>query len=80
MGTEWHQFFNSKGQELVEFLLTRKKKKMSLLDQQITELKSSLELVQSSAEFARLSGELKNKMVKWDKEVQEKKRNTFIRD
>lgn len=78
--SEWHQFFNSKGQELIKFLLTRKRKKMVLINQQITELKSLLEPTQNSPDFSRLSGELKNKMLKWDKEAQEKKLTKFIRD
>lgn len=77
---EWYQFFNNRGQELIDFLLIRKRKKMLLLDKQISELKSLLEPLQNSPDFLRLSGELKNKMVKWDTEVQEKKRNKFIRD
>lgn len=53
---------------------------MKMLYKQITELKSKIEPLQESPDFSKLSGELKNKMVKWDKEVQDKKKNKYIRD
>lgn len=77
---EWHDFFDKKIQELIDFLLLRKQRKMTILDKQIGELKSKIEPLQNSPDFSRLSGELKNEMMKWDKEIQEKKKNKYIRD
>lgn len=45
---------------------------MGLTNQQITALKGLLEPAQNSPDFSRLSGELKNKMLKWDKEGEKK--------
>lgn len=77
---EWGDFFTSKGLELVGFLLSRKRRKMTQLDIQIMELKSTMESHKESEEFLRLSAELKNKLQKWDYEIQNKKKKKFIRD
>lgn len=77
---EWEKFFTDKGLELIEFLLARKRRKMTLLETQIAELKSSIESHKESEEFLRLAAELKNKLVKWDYETQNKKKKKYIRD
>ncbi|PIO13460.1 hypothetical protein AB205_0035140, partial [Aquarana catesbeiana] len=77
---EWGDFFTSKGLELIDFLLSRKRRKMILLETQIAELKSSIESHKESEEFLRLSAELKNKLIKWDHETQNKKKKKYIRD
>ncbi|XP_077327470.1 uncharacterized protein LOC143961999 [Lithobates pipiens] len=68
------------GLELMEFLLKRKQRKMTILDSQINEIKHSIESFKDTPDFIRLSVELKDKMSKWDFEVQNKKKKKFIRD
>lgn len=68
--SEWSGFFIKKGFELLELLLTRKRRKMRTLDSQIKDITSSLESLKDSEEFLKLSGELKNKLTKWDLETQ----------
>lgn len=51
-----------------------------MLNKQIADLKIKMEPLQNATDFTRLSGELKNKMIKWDKEIQDKKKNKYIRD
>lgn len=53
---------------------------MIQLETQIAELKHSIESHKESEEFLRLSAELKNKLVKWDYETQNKKKKKYIRD
>lgn len=65
---EWGDFFTSKDLELVDFLLSWKRRKMTQLETHIRELKSS-ESHKESEEFLRLSAELKNKLMKWDSDT-----------
>ena len=77
---EWFNFFTEKGFELIRFLLSRKQRKKLWLESQIKEITDRIERHKDTSEFIRLSGELKNKLEKWDKETQEKKRKKFLRD
>lgn len=45
-----------------------------MLNKQIGDLKTKMEPLQNAIDFTRLSGELKNKMIKWDREIQDKKK------
>lgn len=77
---EWGDFFMRKGVELMELLLRRKQRKMKSLESQIQDLQVHLEPHKDSEEFLRLSGELKQKLAKWDSETQAKKKKKFLRD
>lgn len=78
--SEWSSFFIKKGYELLELLLIHKQSKMKSLDSQIKDITTSLEPLKDSGEFLKLSGELKNKLTKWDFEIQNKKKKKCIRD
>ena len=78
--SEWSSFFIKKGMELMELLLVRKQRKLKILNSQINDITTILEPLKDSEEFLKLSGELKNKLVKWDSEIQNKKKKKFIRD
>lgn len=69
-----------KGIELLDFLLIRKQRKMKTLDAQIRDITNNLEPLKDSEEFLKLSGDLDNKLFKWDLEIQNKNKNKFIRD
>lgn len=60
--------------------MLRKQIKMKLLETQIRELKNIIEPHKESEELLRLSTELKNRLIKWDSEIQNKKNKTFVRD
>lgn len=77
---EWFLFFNSKGKELLSFLLVRKQRKLKIIENQVKEIKDRMDQYKDTAEFAQLANELKKKMEKVDKETQEKKRKKFMRD
>ena len=70
---EWFNFFNNKGFELIKFLLARKQCKKLWLEGQIQTISDHIEVHKDTPEFVRLSGELKIKLIKWDKDSQERK-------
>lgn len=51
-----------------------------MLEAQIRDLRRTIEPFKESEEFLRLSTELKNRLIKWDTETQNKKNKKFIRD
>lgn len=77
---EWCDFVVSKGLELLRLLLTRKQRKNKWLESQIKEITDRIESSKNTTKCIQLSGELKNKLVKWDKETQDKKVKKFLRD
>lgn len=77
---EWFNFFTDKGFELLTMLLSRKQWKKIWLESQIKEITVCIEVHKDSTEFLQLSGELKYKLLKWDKETQDKKWKKFLRD
>lgn len=68
---EWRGFFVSKGLELLGLLLSHKQRKKKWLESQIKEIADRIEPFKDTAEFIALSGELKAKLIKWDKETQD---------
>lgn len=64
----------------MDLLLNRKQRKMKSLEHQISVIKTKMESHKKHSEFSKLSGELKNKLVKWYKNAQNKKKGKFIRD
>lgn len=61
-------------------MASRKQQKKLWLEGQIKAIIDLIEPSKESPEFIRLSGELKTKLIRWDKESQDKKRKKFLRD
>ena len=77
---EWFEFFTNKSFDLIRLLTLRKKRKKLWLEEQIKAITDLIEPSKETSEFIRLSGELKTKLIRWDKESQDKKRKKFLRD
>lgn len=77
---EWYTFFNVKGIELVHFALKRKQRKLSMINQQITECKNILEPFKDTAPFITLTKQLNKVLEQKDIELKQRKKRKYLRD
>ena len=76
----WYQFFNLKGVSLLNFLIDRKKTRLSNLDREIKEIKEKLIPFKSTTEYITLSASLKIHLEKEEREQKHKKQKKYTRD
>lgn len=77
---DWFKFFNTKGLELLAFLLERKRSKLKTIEAVIAEVKEELDAHKDKAEFITLTTQLNKDLTKKDKEVQQRKSKKYSRD
>lgn len=76
----WFKYFNDAGIKFLDFLITRKRIRLSTFDREIKELKDKLLAFKNSAEYNTLSSNLQAHLVKEDKEQRTKKQKKYSRD
>lgn len=77
---EWYTFFEGKGREVMEFLIKRKQRKLTLLDKQIKEIRDKMYPFRETPEYNKLMGELQKNMQKKDLENKNGKKKKYLRD
>lgn len=77
---EWYKFFNDKGMDLVHFALKRKQRKLQIINQHITECKSTLEPFKDTAPFTTLTKQLNKVLEQKDIEIKQRKKRKYLRD
>lgn len=76
----WYKYFNEAGIKFLDFLVTRKKTRLPLLDREIKEIKDKLLTFKNSNEYNSLSGGLQTHLEKEDRDQKNKKRKKYSRD
>lgn len=76
----WYKYFNEAGVNLLGILITKKCNKLSMLDNEIKELKDKLLTHKNSPEYTALSSNLQKHLEKEDKEQRSKKQKKYSRD
>lgn len=74
----WFKYFNKTGLKLLQFLVDKKKIKLSLIDTEIKELRDKLIPYRTSAEYIALSTNLKSILEKEEKDQRIKKQKSII--
>lgn len=77
---EWYVFFNSKGKEVMEFLIKKKQRKMRMIESQIKDFRDKIEPFQKSTENAKHMGDLQKNMQKKNLENRNINKNKYLRD
>lgn len=78
--SEWLDFFNGVGFKLQQLISKRKRKKMVLLEKNISELQGKLDPIKGTQQLINFDNEIKKRLEKIDKETQKKKFKKFRRD
>lgn len=77
---EWYSFFESKGREIMEFLIKRKQRKLKSLENQIKEIRDKISPFKDTPEYNKHMGELQKNMQKKDLENRNGKKKKYQRD
>lgn len=77
---EWYAFFIGKGREIMEFLLKRKQCKLTLVENQIKEIRDKLIPFINTPEYNKLMDDLHKNMQKKDVENKNIKKKKYTRD
>lgn len=73
----WFTYFNDAGIKFLDFLINRKRIRLSVLDQEIKELKDKLLTHKNSVEYNTLSSNLQAHLIKEDKEQKTKNKKSI---
>lgn len=76
----WYKYFNEAGTKFLNFLITRKRNRLSVLDSQIKEFKDGLLIYKKSIEYHFLSSNLQAPLIKEDRDQRNKKHKQYSRD
>lgn len=77
---EWFQFFNNAGINLMNFMTTKKRAKLTAIDTEISAIKEKLIPFKEKDEYIKHSDSLKKHLNKEEIEQRNKKRKKFLRD
>lgn len=64
----WYRYFNEAGTNFLDFLISRKKNRLLMLDKEIKELKDKLLTLKNSTEYNSLSSNLQSHLEKEDRD------------
>lgn len=76
----WYKYFNEAGTKFLNFLITRKRNRLSALDREIKELKDGLLIYKNSIKYNSLSSNLQAHLIKEDRDQKNKKHKKYSRD
>lgn len=76
----WFKYFNEAGTKFQNFLITRKRNRLSVLDREIKEMKDSTLLYKNSIEYNSLLSNLQAHLIKEDRDQRIKKHKKYSRD
>lgn len=77
---EWFKYFNEAGVGFLQFLVAKKKRKLTMLDLEINTIRSKLAPFKDDQEYIRRSEALKTILIKEEMEQKQKKRRKYNRD
>lgn len=77
---EWFKYFNEAGVNFLQFLIAKKKRKLTVLDSEINNIKSKLMPFKSESEYMQRSDALKSIFNKEESEQKMKKKRKYNRD
>lgn len=77
---EWFKYFNEAGVGFLQFLIAKKKRRLTMLDIEINIIKAKLTPFKENQEYTRKSESLKTLLIKEESEQKLKKRRKYNRD
>lgn len=77
---EWFKYFNEAGVGFLQFLVAKKKRKLTMLDLEINGIRTKLIPLKDDQEYSRRSEALKTILIKEENGQKQKKRRKYNRD